>query len=129
MTNETPAAFLTDNYEIAEAVAPSWERRRTTSRAFARLSVAGWSRSFGRARGHGPGAGRGVGETGFQAAPILGERGRWITTDFSPTILDAARRRAAELGVTNVSTRSWTRNDHLSRPIRLTVSSAGSDTC
>ena len=28
MTTRTPAAFLTDNYEIAEAIAPSWERRR-----------------------------------------------------------------------------------------------------
>ena len=28
MTTRTPAAFLTDNYDIAEAIAPTWERRR-----------------------------------------------------------------------------------------------------
>jgi ubiquinone/menaquinone biosynthesis C-methylase UbiE len=41
----------------------------------------------------------GVGETGFQPAAIVGERGRLITPDFSPAMLDAARRRGAELGV------------------------------
>ena len=35
----------------------------------------------------------GVGDTGFEAAEILGESGRLITSDFSPAMLDAARRR------------------------------------
>jgi SAM-dependent methyltransferase len=43
----------------------------------------------------------GVGDTGFEAAAILGESGRLITSDFSPAMLDAARRRGAELGVDN----------------------------
>jgi SAM-dependent methyltransferase len=47
----------------------------------------------------------GVGDTGFEAAAIVGEGGRLITTDVSPAMLDAARRRGAELGVTNVDYR------------------------
>ena len=44
----------------------------------------------------------GVGETGFEAAAAVGEQGRLITTDLSPAMVDAARRRGAELGVKNV---------------------------
>ena len=40
----------------------------------------------------------GVGETGFDAAAIVGEQGRVISTDFSPAMLAAARRRGAERG-------------------------------
>ena len=47
----------------------------------------------------------GVGDTGFEAAAIVGETGRLITTDFSPAMLEAARRRGAELGVANVDYR------------------------
>ena len=47
----------------------------------------------------------GVGDTGFDAAAIVGERGRLISTDFSPAMLDAARRRGAERGLDNVEYR------------------------
>ena len=47
----------------------------------------------------------GVGDTGFEAAAILGESGRLITSDFSPAMLGAARRRGAELGLDNVDYR------------------------
>ena len=47
----------------------------------------------------------GAGDTGFEAAAIVGERGRLISTDFSPAMLEAARRRGAELGVGNVEYR------------------------
>ena len=47
----------------------------------------------------------GVGETGFEAAALVGESGRLITTDFSPAMLEAARRRGTELGVANVEYR------------------------
>jgi SAM-dependent methyltransferase len=47
----------------------------------------------------------GVGETGFDVAATLGEAGRLITSDFSPAMLEAARRRGAELQVTNVDYR------------------------
>ena len=35
---------------------------------------------------------------------MVGERGRLISSDFSPAMLDAARRRGAERGVGNVDT-------------------------
>jgi SAM-dependent methyltransferase len=47
----------------------------------------------------------GPGGTGFAVAPALGENGRLISTDFSPEMLEVARRRGAELGLTNVEYR------------------------
>lgn len=42
----------------------------------------------------------GPGDTGFMAAGRLGA-GRLVSTDFSPAMVEAARRRGAELGITN----------------------------
>jgi SAM-dependent methyltransferase len=47
----------------------------------------------------------GPGETGFAAAELVGERGRLLSTDFSPEMLEVARRRGAELGLRNVDYR------------------------
>jgi SAM-dependent methyltransferase len=47
----------------------------------------------------------GQGDVGFDVAPLLGERGRLISSDFSPAMLEIARRRADELGLTNVEFR------------------------
>jgi SAM-dependent methyltransferase len=47
----------------------------------------------------------GPGDTGFRAATIVGESGRLISTDFSPDMVDVARRRSAELGLGNVEHR------------------------
>ncbi len=47
----------------------------------------------------------GVGDTGFMAAPLVGESGRVIITDFAPEMLAAARRRAKEIGVENAEFR------------------------
>jgi SAM-dependent methyltransferase len=47
----------------------------------------------------------GTGDTGFAAAPLLGPTGRLILTDFAPTMVAAARRRGAELALTNVEYR------------------------
>lgn len=47
----------------------------------------------------------GPGDTGFAAAPLLGSTGRLILTDFAPRMVQAARRRGAELGLTNVEYR------------------------
>jgi SAM-dependent methyltransferase len=44
----------------------------------------------------------GAGDTGFETATIVGERGRLISTDFSPAMVQVARRRGAELGIGNV---------------------------
>jgi len=44
----------------------------------------------------------GQGDVGFAVAPLLGESGRLITSDFSAEMLEIARRRGDELGFTNV---------------------------
>jgi SAM-dependent methyltransferase len=104
MTTETLAAFEADNYEIAEAIAPTWESRREEIEK-ACTAVRNWMVKELR-----PQTGdtvlelaAGVGDTGFQAAAALGEGGRLITTDLSPAMLGAARRRGDELGLENVT--------------------------
>jgi len=47
----------------------------------------------------------GLGETGLLAARRVGETGRVLVTDFAPQMVAAARRRAAEWGVTNADFR------------------------
>lgn len=47
----------------------------------------------------------GLGETGFLAARRVGDTGRVIVTDFAPGMVAAARRRLAELGVSNADVR------------------------
>ncbi len=47
----------------------------------------------------------GPGDTGLAVAPLLGESGRLISTDFSPEMVEVARRRGAELGISNVEHR------------------------
>jgi ubiquinone/menaquinone biosynthesis C-methylase UbiE len=48
----------------------------------------------------------GVGDTGFAAARRLGTEGKLITTDFSDSMVQAARRRADELGISNAEFRT-----------------------
>ena len=48
----------------------------------------------------------GVGETGFAAAQRIGPEGRLICTDGAEAMLEAAERRAAELGLANVEFRA-----------------------
>ena len=45
------------------------------------------------------------GDTGFEAAAIVGERGHLISTDFSPEMVEVARRRGAAHGLGNVDYR------------------------
>src|SRR4051794_17358473 len=47
----------------------------------------------------------GQGDVGFEVAPVLGDGGRLISSDFSPAMAELARRRSAELGLTNVEHR------------------------
>src|SRR6188472_3211532 len=46
----------------------------------------------------------GPGDTGFLAAPLL-EHGRLLSTDLAPAMVEAARKRGAELGITNADYR------------------------
>jgi SAM-dependent methyltransferase len=48
----------------------------------------------------------GVGDTGLAAAARIGDGGRLISTDFSPAMVEAAERRAGELGVENAEFRT-----------------------
>jgi len=94
------------SYEVWEAMAPGWERWRAQL-AEALTPVRGWL--LGELKPQ-PGQtvlelGAGVGDTGFEAAAIIGEDGRLIATDFSPDMVEVARRRGAELGLGNVDHR------------------------
>jgi ubiquinone/menaquinone biosynthesis C-methylase UbiE len=93
-------------YQVAEAIAPTFERRRAEVEELS-APVRDWM-----LRELAPREGdivlelaAGVGDTGFDAAAFVGERGRLISSDFSPAMLEAARRRGAERGVQNVEYR------------------------
>jgi ubiquinone/menaquinone biosynthesis C-methylase UbiE len=94
------------SHEVWERMAPGWERWRAQL-ADALTPVREW---LIRALGPQPGntvleLGAGTGETGFEAAALLGEDGRLISTDFSPQMVEVARRRGIELGLGNVEYR------------------------
>jgi ubiquinone/menaquinone biosynthesis C-methylase UbiE len=93
-------------YEIAQAIAPGWERQRARIEE-AVTAVRNWMVTELALR---PGdtvleLAAGAGDTGFEAAAIVGERGHLISTDFSPEMVEVARRRGATLGLRNVDYR------------------------
>jgi SAM-dependent methyltransferase len=93
-------------YEIAQAMAPGWERHR----AFIERTVAPVRAWVLRELAPRPGQtllelAAGAGDTGYEAAAAVGPTGRLISTDFSPEMVEVARRRAAELGIGNVEHR------------------------
>ena len=47
----------------------------------------------------------GAGDTGFDIAALLGDEGRLISTDFAAEMVEVARRRGGDLGLTNVEYR------------------------
>jgi ubiquinone/menaquinone biosynthesis C-methylase UbiE len=94
------------SHEVWEAMAPGWERWRAQL-ADALTPVREWL--IGKLAPQ-PGQsvlelGAGTGETGFEAAAIVGADGRLISTDFSPEMVQVARRRGTELGLGNVDYR------------------------
>jgi ubiquinone/menaquinone biosynthesis C-methylase UbiE len=89
-------------YETWETMAPGWEQRRDwlwdVSRPVAEHLV---DRLDPR-----PGEtilelAAGTGDTGIVAAERIGRDGRLISTDFSPSMVETARQRAAERGIEN----------------------------
>lgn len=103
MTATKIEQLRTMTYEVAEAVAPTWEKRRGFIEDVAR-PVREW---MIEALAPKPGEtvlelAAGVGDTGFEVAETLGADGRLISTDFSPKMVEAAKRRGAELGIENV---------------------------
>ena len=106
MTAQTLEEHRRSIREIADAVAPGWERHR----AFIETTTTPVREWMLRELAPQPGQtvlelAAGVGDTGFDAAVLAGERGRLICSDISPAMLDAARRRGAERGVLNVDYR------------------------
>ena len=106
MTTEAIEQQRREIYEIAEAIAPGWERWRARIEEVT-TPVREWM-----LKELAPRSGdtvlelaAGAGDTGFEAAAIVGERGRLISTDFSPAMMEVARRRGAELGLGNVDYR------------------------
>jgi ubiquinone/menaquinone biosynthesis C-methylase UbiE len=106
MTTEAIEQQRREIYEIAEAIAPTWERRRadieevlTPVREWMLREL--WVRTGDIVLE----LAAGVGDTGFDAAEIVGERGRLISSDISPAMVEAARRRGAERGVGNAEYR------------------------
>ncbi len=100
------ADYRRTSYEVWEAMAPGWARWRAQL-ATALTPVRGWLIEQLAPR---PGdtvleLSAGTGDTGFAAAAIVGERGRLISTDFSPEMVEVASRRGAELGMGNVDYR------------------------
>ena len=92
--------------DIWERMAPGWEERRDWVWEVTR-SVGEWMVNRLAPK---PGQillelGAGTGDTGFAAVARLGGDGRLISTDFSRSMVEAARRRAAELGLDNVEFR------------------------
>ena len=88
------------------AMAPGWEREREERQRVA-APVTDW---LVRELGATPGEvvlelAAGQGDVGFAVAPLLGEDGRLITSDFSAAMLEIARRRGEELGLANVEFR------------------------
>jgi SAM-dependent methyltransferase len=94
------------SHEVWEAMAPGWERWRAQL-ADALTPVRGWLiRELAPRSGETVlELGAGTGETGFEAAALVGDDGRLISTDFSPDMVEVARRRGTELGLSNVDYR------------------------
>jgi SAM-dependent methyltransferase len=92
--------------EVWGAMAPGWERWRAQLQE-ALTPVREWLIAELAPQ---PGdtvleLGAGTGDTGFAAAAFLGGRGRLISSDLSPAMVEVARRRGAELGIENVDFR------------------------
>src|SRR5690349_4030401 len=87
-------------------MAPGWEREREERQRVA-APITDW---LVRELAAQPGdvvleLAAGQGDVGFAVAPLLGEGGRLITSDFSAAMLETARRRGEELALTNVEFR------------------------
>jgi ubiquinone/menaquinone biosynthesis C-methylase UbiE len=93
-------------YEAWMGAAPGWERQQ----AWMRSATAPVSQWMAEAIEPQPGhrvleLAAGMGETGFLAAELIAPGGQLICSDLTETMLEAARRRAQQLGLRNVEFR------------------------
>ncbi len=97
---------MSNSLEAWEAVAGGWERQRqlvwTMSHEVGERLVDALDPQVGETILE---LACGPGDTGFTAAARLGPEGKLISTDFAEGMVAAARRRSAELGLTNVEHR------------------------
>lgn len=94
------------DYEVAEAIAPTWEQRAPMIEQVCTPAREWLVRELRPSEGDTVlELAAGVGDTGFDVAERIGGSGRLISSDFSPTMLEAARRRGEERGVENVEYR------------------------
>jgi ubiquinone/menaquinone biosynthesis C-methylase UbiE len=106
MTSMDPDEWRRFVLEVAKAGAPGWERWR----ARIEEGAAPMRRWLIEQLAPDPGEtvlelAAGAGDTGLEAAAIVGERGRLISSDVSPEMVDVARRRGSELELRNVEYR------------------------
>ena len=102
-----PAAYRAESRDRWEAAAAGWEARRAEQRR-ATEPVSQW---LVQAVEPQPGQtvldlAAGIGDTGFFAAELIAPTGKLITSDGAEAMLEAARRRADELGIENVQFRA-----------------------
>jgi SAM-dependent methyltransferase len=96
-------ALAAEEVEAWRSVAPGWERRRELfARATATLSARMVDLLEPRPGHRILELAAGPGETGFLALPRIQPDGELLSTDAAPEMVEAARRRAAELGLTHV---------------------------
>ena len=101
-----PEEYKRAALETWDAMAPGWERWREPIEATS-APMREWML---RELAPGPGdmileLAAGFGDTSAAATALVGPTGRIVCTDFSPTMVDIARRRGAELGLANVEYR------------------------
>jgi SAM-dependent methyltransferase len=96
------AEYRARSFKTWETMAPGWLRERdymwNVSRPVGEWLVAKLDPKPGQTILE---LAAGVGDTGFVAARELGDDGKLISTDFSPKMVEAARERAKELGISN----------------------------
>lgn len=102
-----PETYRAESRSRWETVAAGWEARRAAMQQAA-APVSQW---MIEAIAPQPGQtivelAAGPGDTGFMAAELIGTEGRLISTDGAEPMVEAARRRAADLGLTNVEHRA-----------------------
>ena len=101
-----PDAFRADARDRWEAAAAGWEARREVLQRAAEPVSMWLVDNLGAQPGHTiVELAAGVGDTGLLAAEVVQPGGRVLLTDGAEAMVEAAKRRAQELGITNVEAR------------------------